>query len=177
MRCLFACLAALFLTAHLPNLALAKNKTVIHQSSTAIEYVPATFVIQNPVIHVNEPLRVRLTFRNEASRPVIYHYLNLLEHAWIFFADGTPVKLADHASFTDAPAFTIRVEPHQTGVITEKLDMFGWYDLNPGTYKIRFFYPISLLPKEHASIRDSPSAPYKGLLPWDNKSYKFKIIR
>ena len=177
MRYFFAYSAAVLLTAHLPECAVAKDKTVTQQSSTAIEYVPTTFDIENPVIHINEPLRVRLTFRNETSRPATYRYLNLLEHAWIFLANGTPVKLADRASFGDTPAYSIRVGPQQKRVITEKLEIFGWYDLTPGAYKIRFFYPISLLPKEDPPIRDSPLAPYKGLLPWDKRSYKFTIIK
>jgi hypothetical protein len=156
--------------------ARADDQSIGATASRTLNRVNVNFVLKNPIITADESLTVIISFQNQERSTVVFRYFDLLDHARLYTEEGVAIEFPDAAGIYESPAFEVRLGPHERRIVTESLDLFRWYHLRPGKYKIRFVYPLSLLDKSTEKVvrrHERPDA--YGFCPWDRRSYRFTV--
>lgn len=166
------------IVAGLARQSLADEQSIAEKGPRSLKAVNVTFSLKNPIIAADESLTVIISFQNRGRRTIVFRYLDLLDHARLYTEEGVSIKVPAAAGNDESPAFEVRLGPHDRRIVTESLDLFRWYDLRPGKYKVRFFYPLLLLDKSAQKVIPHPERPDAyGFVPWDGKTYGFTVRR
>ena len=75
--------------------------------------------------------------------------------------------------------FVSTLKPGETHEMKDELYITQCYDLPPGHYSIRFYYPLRLIADEalRGAYRKAYNDPEYGLIPWDGQDHQFTVVR
>jgi hypothetical protein len=138
--------------------------------------VVPSFGIVTPMIRKGDVMKVRLVLKNESSEVVKFRYGNSFrQHITVYDAHQQEVPVRLNAPFLESGAATVTLKPGRVFSTVVMIDLWPFYDLPMGTYGLRFFYDLRLIPNEECARRNKKLYRTKDLLLWDTRSYPFSV--
>lgn len=147
-------------------------------TSRAISGVASQFELLNTVIRSGEPIRVRVTLHNESTSPVEFRYVtdSFIEHVRIYDARHRQVPVRLNAPFLEPGADKVNLRPGEQFVNVVTADLWQTYDLEPGTYELRFYYDLRLIADETLAAKSMKRYHSKDWILWNVKTYPLTVV-
>jgi len=147
-------------------------------TSRAISGVTSQFELLNTVIRSGEPIKIRITLHNESTSPVEFRYVtgSFIEHVRIYDARDRQVPVRLNAPFLESGADKVNLRPGEQFVNVVTADLWQIYDLEPGTYELRFYYDLRLIADETLAAKSMKRYHSKDWILWDVKTYPLTVV-
>src|SRR5205085_3277060 len=147
-------------------------------TSRAISGVTSQFELLNTVIRSGEPIKIRVTLHNESTSPVEFRYVtgSFIEHVRIYDARDRQVPVRLNAPFLESGADKVNLRPGEQFVNVVTADLWQIYNLEPGTYELRFYYDLRLIADETLAAKSMKRYHSKDWILWDMKTYPLTVV-
>jgi hypothetical protein len=147
-------------------------------TSRAISGVTSQFALLNTVIRSGEPIKIRVTLHNESTSPVEFRYVigSFIEHVRIYDSRDRQVPVRLNAPFLESGADKVNLRPGEQFVSVVTADLWQIYDLEPGTYELRFYYDLRLIADETLAAKSMKRYHSKDWVLWDTKKYPLTVV-
>jgi hypothetical protein len=161
-----------------PCLAASAKHGDVKNTSRPISGVTSNFQLLNAVIRSGEPIRIRVTLHNESASPVEFRYVtgSFIEHIRIYDARHRQVLPRLNAPFLESGAEKINLQPGEQLTNVVAADLWQMYDLEPGTYELRFYYDLRLIADEALAAKSMKRYHSKDWILWNMKTYPLTVI-
>jgi hypothetical protein len=140
--------------------------------------VTSKFQLLNSVVRSGEPIKIRVTLHNESTSPVAFRYVtgSFIEHVRIYDARDRQVPVRLNAPFLESGADKVSLRPGEQFVNVVTADLWQIYDLEPGTYELRFYYDLRLIADETLAAKSMKRYHSKDWILWDVKTYPLTVL-
>lgn len=138
--------------------------------------VATTFRSISRTLRSGQALSVKFVLENISAKPVHFRFSgNFAEHIEVYEAKGKKVSLREGAPISESPAVDIILAANEKRVITEEVQVFRYYALLPGMYRVRLIYDRRLLPNQ---VRDTNFGNENSFfILWSAQDYPFEVVR
>ncbi|HEV2841929.1 MAG TPA: hypothetical protein VGW39_11430 [Chthoniobacterales bacterium] len=162
----------------LPCLFASAKHGDVKNASRPISGVTSTFQLLNAVIRSGEPINIRVTLHNESASPVEFRYVNgsFIEHIRIYDTRHRQVPVRLNAPFLESGAEKVILQPGEQFTNVVNADLWQMYDLEPGTYELRFYYDLRLIADETLAAKSMKRYHSRDWILWDMKRYPLTVI-
>lgn len=161
-----------------PCLAAYAKRGDVKNTSRPISGVTSNFQLLNAVIRSGEPIKIRVTLHNESASPVEFRYVtgSFIEHIRIYDARHRQVPARLNAPFLESGADKVNLQPGEQLVNVVTADLWQMYDLEPGTYQLRFCYDLRLIADETLAAKSMKRYHSRDWILWDRKRYPLTVV-
>jgi hypothetical protein len=162
----------------LPCFFASAKRGDVKNASRPISGVTSTFQLLNTVIRSGEPINIRVTLHNESASPVEFRYVtgSFIEHIRIYDARHHQVPARLNAPFLESGAEKVILQPGEQFMNVVTADLWQMYDLEPGTYEVRFYYDLRLIADETLAAMSMKRYHSKDWILWDMKRYPLTVV-
>lgn len=147
-------------------------------TSRPITGVTSKFELLNPVVSSGEPIKIRITLHNVSASPVEFRYVtgSFIEHIRIYDRHHHQVPVRPNAPFLESGADKVILQPDELFVNVVTADLWQMYDLESGTYELRFYYDLRLIPDETLGAKSMKRYHSKNWILWDMRPYSLTVV-
>lgn len=148
------------------------------KSSRPICGVTSNFQLLNAVIRSGEPIKIRVTLHNESASPKEFRYVtgSFIEHVRVYDARHRQVPVRLNAPFLESGAAKVNLQPGEEFANVVTADIWQMYDLEPGTYELRFYYDLRLIADETLAAKSMKRYHSSDWILWDMKTYPLTVV-
>jgi hypothetical protein len=159
-------------------MAACKPSTKEQEPLPVFDGVTTEFALTRSRIKGEQPLEVRVTFRNTEGATREFRFLAFGVDARLY-SNGQLLEDLCRSEASNFPVQSLTLNSGETVQVMSEVATHFCYKLAPGAYSIRFNYNLRVLENEalRTKYEKQYGLPARGIVPWDGRDHPFTVVK